>query len=111
MTDRDHDAYAHLQQYFGDLLRHGAIDIDSEALERLADSGPRDELRAVLATPGSPATGLARHLDRWRRMGSVSIPASEETAFDRWFDLEQRSSADYQTIVVEQPGTAAGRAC
>jgi hypothetical protein len=58
-----------------------------------------------------PADGLARHLDRWRRAGIVSIPESEDAAFARWFDLEQRSSADYQTIVVEQPGASDGRPC
>ena len=62
-----------------------------------------DELRTVLTTPGLPAAGLARHLDSWRRAGYVDIPAAEREQFDRWFELEQRSSADYQTIVVEQP--------
>ena len=93
------------------LLRHGAIAIDSEALDEVAESEPVDELRRVLATRDLPAAGLARHVDGWRRAGIVSIPESERAAFARWFDLEQRSSADYQTIVLEQPGTADGRPC
>jgi hypothetical protein len=111
MSDEDHAEYRRLQQHFGDLLRHGAVEIDSAALARLDEGEPHDELRAMLATPDVPADGLARHLDRWRRAGIVSIPESEDAAFARWFDLEQRSSADYQTIVVEQPGAGDGRRC
>jgi hypothetical protein len=111
MDDEDRVEYLQLQRHFGDLLRHGAIAIDSEALDRLTESEPVDELREVLATPDLPAGGLARHLDGWRRSGIVSIPESEGAAFARWFDLEQRSFADFQTIVREQPGTADGRPC
>ena len=95
----DHQA---LQQRFGDLLRDGTIEVDEAALDDLATTAT-DELRTVLATPGLLAAGLARHLDSWRRAGYVDIPAAERDQFDRWFELEQRSSADYQTIVVEQP--------
>jgi len=57
----------------------------------------------VIDTPGMPAAGLARSLDHWRTWGYVDIPASERDAFDRWFDFEQRSSADFQTVVLEEP--------
>jgi hypothetical protein len=111
MSAEDHAEYLRLQQHFGDLLRHGAIEIDSAALARRDEDESHDELRAVLAAADLPAAGLARHLDRWKRAGIVSIPESEDAAFTRWFDLEQRSSADYQTILVEQPGAGDGRPC
>jgi hypothetical protein len=111
MSAEDHAEHLRLQQRFGDLLRHGAIEIDSAVLARLGDGDAHEQLRAVLAAPDLPAAGLARHLDRWRRAGIVSIPESEDTAFARWFDLEHRSSADFQTVVVEHPGTGDGRPC
>jgi hypothetical protein len=110
ITDDELAEYVALQERFGDLLREGTVDVDGAALEGIA--GPAtDELRVVLATPGFPAGGLARHLDSWRRSGFVSIPGSDRNAFDRWFELEQRSSADFQTIVVEQPNAPDDRPC
>jgi hypothetical protein len=105
ITDAELAEYADLQETFGNLLRDGAIDIDGAALDALEEEST-EELRTVLASPDLPAAGLARHLDRWRRSGFVSIPSDQRDAFDRWFELEQRSSADYQTIVVEQPSAA-----
>ena len=110
ITDDELAEYVALQERFGDLLREGTVDVDGAALDGIA--GPAtDELRVVLATPGFPAGGLARHLDSWRRSGFVSIPGSDRNAFDRWFELEQRSSADFQTIVVEQPNAPDDRRC
>ena len=62
-------------------------------------------------TPGMPAAGLARSMDAWRGWGFVGVPASERTAFDRWFELEKRSSSDYQTVVLENPAPADGVSC
>ena len=110
MSDADLAEYAELQERFGDLLRDGAIDVDGAALDAL-DEASVEELRTVLATPNLSAAGLARHLDGWRRSGYVTIPSDERDAFDRWFELEQRSSADYQTIVFEQPSASDERRC
>jgi hypothetical protein len=110
MTDDELDEYAALQQRFGDLLRDGDIEVDGAALDGIKAS-TTDELNAVLATPGLDATGMARHLDEWRRSGLVTIPSAEREGFDRWFELEQRSSADYQMIVVEQPSAPDDRRC
>ena len=110
ITDDELAEYAALQERFGDLLRDGTIDVDGAAIDGISEPAT-DELREVLATPDLPATGLARHLDRWWRSGLASIPASDRDAFDRWFELEQRSSADYQTIVVEQPSAPDDRRC
>ena len=110
ITDNELAEYAALQGYFGGLLRDGTVDVDEAALE--ANGEPAiDELAAVVATPGLPASGLARHLDSWRRSGFVAVPAPQRNAFDRWFELEQRSSADYQTIVLEQPSAPDDRRC
>lgn len=110
ITDNELAEYAALQGYFGGLLRDGTVDVDEAALE--ANGEPAiDELAAVVATPGLPASGLARHLDSWRRSRFVAVPAPQRTAFDRWFELEQRSSADYQTIVLEQPSAPDDRRC
>jgi hypothetical protein len=110
MSDAELAEYAALQEEFGDLLRDGAIDLDGAALDTLAAEST-EELRTVLATPEHPARGLARHLDGWRRFGFVTIPDERRDAFDRWFELEQRSSADYQTIVIEQPSAPDERRC
>jgi hypothetical protein len=110
ISDAELAEYAELQEQFGDLLRDGAIDVDGDALDTLAEEST-EELRTVLATPDLPAAGLARHLDVWRRSGFVMIPDDQRDAFDRWFELEQRSSADYQTIVIEQPSAADERPC
>ncbi|HET9548415.1 MAG TPA: hypothetical protein VFO97_11285, partial [Desertimonas sp.] len=92
------------------LLRDHTIDVGGLADADVAP-GPVDELSAVLTTPGLPATGLARHLDGWQRSGIVSIPAAVGEDFAHWLQLEQRSSADYQTIVLEQPSVPDNRAC
>jgi hypothetical protein len=103
--------YRRLQERFGELLRNGAVTIDSEVLVPIALPEAITELRTVLATPDLPAEGLARHLDAWRRWGVVSIPESERRSFERWFELELRSSADFQTVVLEQPSTAEPTSC
>ncbi len=110
ISDEELAEYVTLQERFGDLLRDGAIDVDGLAHADVA-AGPVGELDAVLASPDSPATGLARHLDGWRRSGIVSIPAAVGEDFAHWLQLEQRSSADYQTIVLEQPSAPDNRAC
>ncbi len=110
ISDAELDEYADLQERFGDLLREGAIDVDGAALDALGEESTK-ELRTVLTTPDLPAAGLARHLDGWRRSGLVTIPQDQRDAFDRWFELEQRSSADYQTIVIEQPSTPDEQRC
>jgi hypothetical protein len=110
ISDAELVEYADLQERFGDLLRDGAIDVEGAALDVLGDEST-EELRTVLATPDLPAAGLARHLDGWRRSGFVTIPDDRREAFDRWFELEQRSSADYQTVVIEQPSAPAEQRC
>ena len=110
ISDEELAEYVTLQERFGDLLRDGAIDVDGLAHADVA-AGPVGELDAVLASPDSPATGLARHLDGWQRSGIVSIPAAVGEDFAHWLQLEQRSSADYQTIVLEQPSVPDNRAC
>ncbi len=103
--------YATLQQRFGDLLRDGSVDRRYGEHSTELDTGMSRSCARWCATPDLPATGLARHLDTWRRSGFVSIPAAERDAFDRWFELELRSSADYQTIVLEQPSAPDDRRC
>ncbi|MET0909432.1 MAG: hypothetical protein ABWZ99_08175 [Ilumatobacteraceae bacterium] len=110
ITDTELAEYAALQRRFGELLRDDIIDVGGLADADVAP-GPVDELAAVLTTPELPATGLARHLDGWQRSGIVSIPAAVGEDFARWLQLEQRSSADYQTIVLEQPSVPDNRAC
>ena len=110
ITDDELAEHATLQEYFGSLLHDGTIEVDRNALAAIGEAAT-DELAVVLATPGLPASGLARHLDSWRRSGFVTIPAPQRAAFERWFELEQRSSADYQTIVVEQPSASDDRRC
>jgi hypothetical protein len=110
ITDDELAEYMTLQEYFGGLLRDGTVEVDAAALEATGEQAT-DELGVVLGTPGLPASGLARHLDRWRRSGLVAIPAPQRAAFNRWFELELRSSADYQTIVIEQPSAPDDRRC
>jgi len=89
-----------LQHRFGELLRSGVVTIDFDAITATLGE-PVDEAAEVIAIPGRPAAGLARSLDHWRSWGFVDVPPTEREAFDRWFDLERRSSADYQTVVLE----------
>lgn len=110
ISERELGEYLDLQHRFGDAIRDGTVDVDVDAIRAVLDP-PLDELMEVLATPGSPAGGLARSLDEWRRWGYVDIPSSERAVFDRWFDLEKRSSADYQTVVVENPVPGDGASC
>jgi hypothetical protein len=111
ITDDELVEYDRLSEQFGGLLRNGAISIDSAWLSKVATPPSVDRLRAVLATRDLPARGLARDLDSWRRWGIVSIPDSDRESFDRWFALEARSSADFQTIVTEQPSAADQSSC
>ena len=94
--------YRQLQMHFGELLRSGEMDVNTDAVVSILH-GSIDKLNEVINTPGMRAAGLARSLDGWRSWGYVDMPASERDAFDRWFDLEHRSSADFQTVVVEPP--------
>lgn len=105
ITGGELDEYAALQARFGDLLRDGAVTVDVDAVVSvLAD--PVADLDEVLATPGRPARGLARHLDAWRRWGYVEVPAGERAAFDRWVELEHRALTDFQTVVLLPPGSS-----
>ena len=60
-------------------------------------------------TPGMRAGGLARSMDGWQRWGYVDVPPSERDAFERWLELEKRSSSDYQAVVHRESGP--GRRC
>lgn len=102
ITTAELDEHVALYTRFGELLRSGRMTVDIEMISATLGD-PVDEISEVLATPGLPAGGLARALDHWRSWGYVDIPAGERVAFERWFDLERRSSADYQTVVVEPP--------
>jgi hypothetical protein len=110
ISDAELAEYAGLQERFGDLLRDGAVDVDVAALGDL-DEDSMAELLMVLTSPDLPAAGLARHLDGFRRSGFVTIREDQRDSFDRWFELEQRSSADYQTIVIEKPSASDDRLC
>lgn len=102
ITDDELHELAVLDEHFGALLRSGAVSVDLDAI-RTKLGEPVEQLIAVTDAPGASASGLARSLDHWRSWGYVDLPASEREAFERWFDLERRSSADYQTIVLEPP--------
>ena len=104
--DSELDEYADLQAAFGDHLRAGEVTVDADAVR--GTFGPAtsqlDDVAGVLATPGRPAAGLARSLEAWQRWGDAHIPAALDASFQRWFDLERRSSSDYQTVVLAPPG-------
>ena len=106
ISDDELDEYADLQAAFGDHLRAGEVTVDADAVR--GTFGPAtsqlDDLAGVLATPGRPAAGLARSLEVWQRWGYAHIPAALDASFQRWFDLERRSSSDYQTVVLAPPG-------
>jgi hypothetical protein len=110
ITDDELVEYDELQRHFGDALRRGTVTVDQAAVRTVLDA-PLDKLNDVLDTAGMRAAGLARSLDDWRRWGFVEVPPSERAAFDRWFDLERRSTADFQTVVVETPLPGDGQRC
>lgn len=114
ITDDELAEHVELQSRFGELLRAGVVAIDLHAITT-ALGEPVDKPAQVIDTPGMPATGLARSLDHWRSWGFVDVPSSERDAFDRWFELERRSSADFQTVVLEDPAEipagADGQSC
>ena len=60
---------------------------------RAGDAGPSGGRTGALAG-GVAALGLRR----------TSRPRCD-ASFQRWFDLERRSSSDYQTVVLAPPGT------
>ena len=103
--------YETLQQRFGDLLRDGSR---RRRRRHSTDSTPGsvEELRAVVRTPDLRGDGTRP--SAWTAGGDQVSSRSRhrnEDAFDRWFELERRSSADYQTIVLEQPSAADDRRC
>jgi len=102
ITNEELAEYRQLQMHFGEMLRAGDVTVDQDAVVAVL-GGSTDKLNDVIDTPGMPAAGLARSLDHWRTWGYAGIPTSERDAFDRWFDFEQRSSADFQTVVLEEP--------
>ena len=106
VSDAELDEYAELQAVFGDHLRSGDLSVDVPRVRATfgaAAATQLDDIATVRGTPGQPAAGLARSLDEWRRWGYVHVPSSLRATFDRWYDLERRSSADYQTVVLAPP--------
>jgi hypothetical protein len=103
------DEYHALQVEFGERLRSGDVTVDVASVRSTfgdAVAGQLDDLATVRATRGAPAAGLARSLHEWRLWGYVEVAADARGAFDRWYDLERRSSADYQSVVLVPPGVA-----
>jgi hypothetical protein len=98
--------YTDLEARFGELLRAGEVTVDADAVRSTfpTATGQLDDVAAVLATPGRPAVGLARAFEEWHRWGYVHIPGARAASFQRWFDLERRSSSDYQTVALAPPG-------
>jgi hypothetical protein len=93
---------AALDRRFGDLLRDGRVELDRAGLELLA-GGEVPGLAPVLSSPGTPATGLATVLAPWTGWGVVDVPADLQDDFDRWVDLETRSSLEVVTILLAPP--------
>lgn len=110
ITGDELSEYVALQSHFGELLRAGTVAVHLGGV-RFVLGGDTTKLESVLDTPGKRAGGLARSIDAWRRWGFVDIPASEIDAFDRWLELERRSSSDYQTVVLENPAPGDGATC
>jgi hypothetical protein len=88
-----------LDRRFGDWLRDGSVGVDAATLEYVAGR-ELPELRDVLETPGRSATGLAALLGRWPDWGVVDVPAELEGEYDRWIDLQKRSTADNVTVLL-----------
>jgi hypothetical protein len=98
-SDADAAALEALDRQFGDWLRDGSVDLDVPTLEYLAGR-ELPELRQVLETPGRSATGLAALLGPWPNWGVLDVPAELEDEFDRWIDLQKRSTADIVTVLL-----------
>ncbi len=98
-SDADAAELEALDRQFGDWLRDGSVDLDVPTLEFLAGR-ELPELRQVLETPGRNATGLAALLGPWPNWGVLDVPAELEDEFDRWTDLQKRSTVDIVTVLL-----------
>jgi hypothetical protein len=98
-TDEDAAELAQLDQRFGELMRSGEVAVDLRDMEYL---GRRQQprFRRVLSTPGLPASGLARAVDRWVAWDVVEIPSRFRSSAERWTDLELRSYLEDVTILL-----------
>ena len=110
ITDDELAEYVELQAHFGDLIRDGTVFVHLGGIDYVLREDTT-KIEAVMNTPGMRAGGLARSMDAWRGWDFVRIPASERAAFDRWLELEKRSSSDYQTVVLENPAPGDGATC
>jgi len=110
ITQDELDEYVELQGHFGELLRDGSVDVHLGGIRYVLNDDTA-KIEAVMTMPGMRAGGLARSMDAWRGWGFVTIPGSERDAFERWLELEKRSSSDYQTVVLENPAPVDGVTC
>jgi hypothetical protein len=97
-SDADAAELEALDRRFGEWLRDGSVDLDVSTLEYLAGR-ELPELQ-VLETPGRSATGLAALLGPWPNWGVLDVPAELEDEFNRWIDLQKRSTADIVTVLL-----------
>ena len=88
-----------LERRFGALIHDRTVAISLEELEFLA-GGEIPGLRGVLASPHSSATELGRTLNNWRDRGVVLVPGDLDDEFERWVDLEIRSTLESITILL-----------
>jgi hypothetical protein len=98
-SDTDQADLEALDRRFGEWLRDGTVGVELGGLEYLAGR-ELPELQAVLTTPGHPATGLASFLSPWRMWGVIRVPADLDDDFDRWDDLQLRSTIEDVTILL-----------
>ena len=110
ITDDELAEYVDLQAHFGELLRDGSVFVHLGGIRYVLDEDTT-KIEAVMNTPGMRAGGLARSMDGWQRWGYVDVPPSERDAFERWLELEKRSSSDYQAVVIENPAPGDGATC
>ena len=110
ITPAELDEYIELQAYFGDLIRDGTVFVHLGGIDYVLREDTT-KIEAVMNTPGMRAGGLARSMDAWRGWDFVRVPVSERGAFERWLELEKRSSSDYQTVVLENPAPGDGATC
>ena len=94
----DERELADLEQRFGEALRDGMVELDLEGLEFL--TGEVSPLRAVLSTPGRPATGLASTVAFSKSWGVSDMSADLQRDLDRWVDLQTRAAVEDVTILL-----------
>jgi hypothetical protein len=110
ITDDELAEYLELQAHFGDLIRDGTVSVHLGGIEYVLGEDTT-KIEAVMNTPGMRAGGLARSMDAWRGWDFARVPPSEQDAFERWLELEKRSSSDYQTVVLENPAPGDRATC